>query len=80
MLKNWKKPEKIYKFILKFPKFMLFCSILFWFAIGMLLSYFIIPLFKQIEFFNETLSLASFMAILFGFIGGIFLLMKIDPD
>ena len=82
MIKNRKITNKVYKIILRFPKLMLLCNIVLWFIIGMLLSYlfFIIPLFGQIEFFNESLSLASLMAISFGFMGGIFLLMKIDPD
>lgn len=82
MLKNWKIPDKVYKIILRFPKLMLLCNIGFWFVIGMLLSYILVinPLFRQIEFFNDYISLASLMAILFGFMGGILILMRIDPD
>lgn len=79
---NRKIPDRVYKIILKFPKLILFCNVGFWFVIGMLLSYLflIIPLFRQIEFFSDYVSLASLMAILFGFIGGIFVLMRIEPD
>lgn len=82
MLIGRKISNKIQKIVLRFPKLILFCNVGFWFVIGMLLSYLfvIIPLFRQIEFFNDHISLASLMAILFGFIGGIFVLMRIEPN
>lgn len=49
-----------------------------WFVIGMLISYYVmvIPLLNQIEFLNDGMSLAAFLAFVFGYIGSCFYLLK----
>ena len=53
-----------------------------WFIIGMCLSYFfgILPLLNRIEFFTDTVSIASLLGLVIGFIGGILMLVRMEND
>lgn len=77
-----KTSDKLNKIILRFPKLMLFCNVGFWFLVGMLLSYSfeVIPLLRQIEFFHNHISMASLFGMVVGYIGGLFVLIRIPEQ
>jgi hypothetical protein len=60
--------------IKKNPKIFILGNVVAWFAIGLIVSYFflLIPFFRNIEFFNDRVSLGALLALTFGFVGGIF--------
>lgn len=70
------------KIILKYPKLMLFSNVGFWFVVGISLSYLldVIPLFKEVEFFKNYLGLASVLALVVGYFGGLVILMRIPEQ
>lgn len=64
--------------IRKFPKTFILGSMVAWFTIGLIVSYFVlfIPFFYKIEFFNDMVSLGSLLALTLGLVGGTLLLLK----
>lgn len=51
-----------------------------WFVIGCFVTYFLkmIPLLNRIEFLQDKISLAAFLALAIGFVGGVFVLIRTE--
>lgn len=69
---------KFSELLIRFPRIYLISHVVIWFGIGMIISYLLLwtPMFKEIEYFNIVFNLAGWFAMIFGFLGGIYILLN----